>query len=141
MDGLDGLAAGILLIYAFGISFISYTHSNSLIFFLALSLVGTSFGFLIFNFYPSKIHMGDSGSYLYGSILGGLSILTFTKFNLESNYGAISLEKSIFLVLIPVLDMTFVIVRRVLKRNPLFTLIDRIYIIEYLTLVKTPGKL
>jgi len=120
MDGLDGLAAGVLFIYAFGIALISYTYSNSLIFFLALTLVGTSFGFLIFNFYPSKIHMGDSGSYLFGSLLGGLSILTFTKFNLENNYGVISLEKSIFLVLIPVLDMTFVIFNRILKKKSPF---------------------
>lgn len=120
MDGLDGLAAGILFINTLGISLISYSYANSFIFLFSLTLVGTSLGFLRYNFYPSKIHMGDSGSYLYGSLLGCLSILTFTKFNLDFNYGVISFEKSIFLVLIPILDMTFVIAKRLLERKSPF---------------------
>ena len=120
MDGLDGLAAGILFINTTGIAFISYAYPNSFIFLFALTLAGTSFGFLIFNFYPSKIHMGDSGSYLYGSFLGSLSILAFTKFNLSSDFGLLSMEKSIFLVLIPVLDMAFVILNRILKKKSPF---------------------
>ena len=63
--------------------------------------------------------MGDSGSYLYGSCLATLSILTFTKYGVSS-HGLISFEKSLLFVLIPISDMTFVILKRLWKRKSPF---------------------
>ena len=74
IDGVDGLAAGIGFIAAsvFGVWFIfanEYTLAS-----LSFSLSGALLGFLIFNFSPAKIFMGDSGSLVIGMFLCVLSI-------------------------------------------------------------------
>lgn len=74
IDGVDGLAAGVGFIAssAFGIWFVfanEYTLAS-----LSFSLSGALLGFLIFNFSPAKIFMGDSGSLIIGMFLCVLSI-------------------------------------------------------------------
>ena len=64
--------------------------------------------------------MGDSGSYLYGSCIATLSILTFTNYIGESSHGIISIERSFLFVLIPIADMTFVIIKRLWQRKSPF---------------------
>ena len=102
-----------------GIAFISFYHENLSLFQISLSLVGCCAGFLIYNFYPSKIFMGDSGSYFLGFSLASLSILTFTSFNNETLFGPVSIHKSLLLLAIPILDMIFVIFQRIIRtRSP-----------------------
>ncbi|MCX6310766.1 MAG: MraY family glycosyltransferase [Bacteroidetes bacterium] len=74
IDGVDGLAAGVGLIggLAFGILF--FLASNIFMGMLAFSLAGSLAAFLIFNFSPAKIFMGDSGSMLIGLIMAVLAI-------------------------------------------------------------------
>jgi UDP-N-acetylmuramyl pentapeptide phosphotransferase/UDP-N-acetylglucosamine-1-phosphate transferase len=74
IDGIDGLAAGVGFIAAsvFGVWFIfanEYTLAS-----LSFSLSGALLGFLIFNFSPAKIFMGDSGSLIIGMFICVLSI-------------------------------------------------------------------
>jgi UDP-N-acetylmuramyl pentapeptide phosphotransferase/UDP-N-acetylglucosamine-1-phosphate transferase len=74
IDGIDGLAAGVGLIAAsvFGTWFVfanEYTLAS-----LSFSLAGALLGFLIFNFSPAKIFMGDSGSLIIGMFICVLSI-------------------------------------------------------------------
>ncbi|MGZ3883855.1 MAG: glycosyltransferase family 4 protein [Bacteroidia bacterium] len=73
IDGVDGLAAGVGLITSsvFGIWFVfvnDYTLAS-----LSFSLAGALLGFLIFNFSPAKIFMGDSGSLIIGMFIYVLS--------------------------------------------------------------------
>ncbi len=74
IDGLDGLAAGIGLIssVSFGI-FFSYTGNIPLAL-LSFVLAGALLGFLIFNFSPARIFMGDSGSLIIGAVISLLAI-------------------------------------------------------------------
>lgn len=74
IDGVDGLAAGVGLVASsvFGVWFIfanEYTLAS-----LSFSLAGALLGFLIFNFAPAKIFMGDSGSLIIGLFISVLSI-------------------------------------------------------------------
>lgn len=74
IDGVDGLAAGVGFIASlvFGVWFIfanEYTLAS-----LSFSLAGALLGFLIFNFSPAKIFMGDSGSLIIGMFICVLSI-------------------------------------------------------------------
>ena len=74
IDGLDGLAAGIGLIAAIAFGLIFYYAGNIPLSLLSYVLAGSLFGFLIFNFSPARIFMGDSGSLLIGVILCVLAI-------------------------------------------------------------------
>ena len=86
-----------------------------------MSLLGCCIGFLIYNFYPSKIFMGDSGSYFLGFALASLSLLTFTNFDNESTNYITSLNKSFFLLFVPIMDMIIVVFQRLLKgKSPFF---------------------
>ena len=121
IDGLDGLLAGIALINFSGMALISFSQREFSIFYLSLSLVGCCAGFLKFNFYPSKIFMGDSGSYFLGFSLAALSILTFTGISNENTFGAVSLHKSFILLSIPILDMVYVICLRLFEgKSPFY---------------------
>lgn len=79
-DGLDGLAAGLSLIAFLTFGIITWNTGWLLgyedIAIFCFVLVGSIFGFLIFNVYPAKIFMGDTGSLSLGATLGALAILT-----------------------------------------------------------------
>jgi len=108
MDGLDGLAAGITLIISFGLIFISIFNGNLPIAFLSTILAGSCLGFLKDNSYPSKIMMGDGGSYFLGSILAVLSIIA-----IKGSDGQVNLFIPLTLFFVPIIDMTYVIFSRV----------------------------
>jgi len=74
IDGVDGLASGVGLIasIAFGLWF-SYSGDKHLAL-VSFALTGALFGFLIFNFNPARIFMGDSGSLIIGAVLSVLAI-------------------------------------------------------------------
>lgn len=74
IDGLDGLAAGIGLLASVAFGFIFYYSGNVPLSLLAFVLSGSLLGFLIFNFSPARIFMGDSGSLLIGLVLCVLAI-------------------------------------------------------------------
>ena len=115
IDGLDGLLAGVALINFLGMALISFSQGEFSIFYLSLSLIGCCAGFLKYNFYPSKIFMGDSGSYFLGFSLAALSIMTFAGLNNENTIGVISLHKSFILLSVPILDMFYVICLRLFR--------------------------
>lgn len=74
-DGLDGLASGLLIISFLSFGVIALLVNNITIFIFTLVISGAILSFLIFNFYPSKIMMGDTGSLALGATLGSVAIL------------------------------------------------------------------
>ncbi len=74
-DGLDGLASGVTLIVLsfFGIVALNWGMNSISIF--AAALTGGCLGFLIYNSYPAKVFMGDTGSLALGGAVSGLAIL------------------------------------------------------------------
>jgi UDP-GlcNAc:undecaprenyl-phosphate/decaprenyl-phosphate GlcNAc-1-phosphate transferase len=81
LDGLDGLASGVSIIAAGLIFLLALTPAigNIEVAMLAVVLGGSLLGFLPYNFYPSRIFMGDSGAYVIGLILALLSIYSGSK--------------------------------------------------------------
>ena len=78
-DGLDGLAAGCCSIVFCGLGVeILLNNDPSLIVFslLSFSMTGLCLGFLVFNKFPAKIFMGDTGSLCLGSLIGIICVLT-----------------------------------------------------------------
>lgn len=74
IDGLDGLAGGIGMIISGFFGLLFYFSGNIPLSLLAFVLCGALFGFLIFNFSPARIFMGDSGSLVIGAIICVLAI-------------------------------------------------------------------
>ena len=105
MDGIDGLVAGCLSIFL-----IYYFFSINQTFFL-LPLILSLFAFLIFNWSPSKVFMGDVGS----TFLGALCVLLILK--LDSLYNILSY----LLILFPLFgDAFFCVIFRILNRENIF---------------------
>lgn len=116
MDGMDGLAGGISFITAMSLLGVSAQISNKAAATLVLAaLGGAALGFLRHNFYPSKIIMGDAGAYFFGYVLAATSILGKLQVNT-----VFSLVPTVLFLLLPVIDTTQVIVRRLMAgKNPM----------------------
>lgn len=73
-DGLDGLASSVCLSVAMGIVLLSAIFSWRYTGIIGATLVGATIGFLVFNHYPAKIFMGDTGSLYIGGIIMGCAV-------------------------------------------------------------------
>lgn len=109
-DGLDGLAAGTTSIICLALFVISFSIQNVLMIYLLAALTGSCFGFLRYNTFPSRILMGDCGSYFLGFNLAILSMLASSSTNLNTNFAF-----GVIFLLIPLLDMIYVIFSRLKK--------------------------
>ena len=122
IDGLDGLASGIVLTCSFSFLIISFLNGQLFASLISVALIGTLLSFLKFNSYPAKIIMGDGGSNLIGFLLGILSLIGLT----ESNT-LFSPLLSILILFLPLFDMVFVIFKRISnKKSPFYS--DRSHI-------------
>lgn len=115
IDGLDGLAAGICAIATLFLV-INAAMLDSFMTYPMAALFGCLVAFLIFNFPPAKIFMGDSGALFLGYTIGVFSLVS----NLKSAF-AISLLLPVVLLLIPILDTLLSILRRVKAKTHPFT--------------------
>ena len=113
IDGLDGLASGLASIYfiMIGIVAIIFNNSSGLDTILTFIMLGATLGFLVHNFHPATIFMGDCGSMFLGYIISVISLLGY------KNVTFTSLIVPIFLLAIPIMDTLFAIVRRLLKHE------------------------
>jgi len=111
LDGLDGLATGIVAIGAFVLCALNLQERwyNPEIATVSFIFAGALCGFILFNFHPAKIFLGDGGSIFVGFILGSLAVLSGGKI------------ATTFLVLgVPALDVARVILRRLQRRQSVF---------------------
>jgi UDP-GlcNAc:undecaprenyl-phosphate/decaprenyl-phosphate GlcNAc-1-phosphate transferase len=113
IDGVDGLAAGVVAIVAATLLLAAINRGESDIVILAGALIGACIGFLFFNWHPARVFMGDSGSNFLGFTLAALSVLSVAK-------GAIVLALVVPLA-IPILDTAWAIVRRRLRGRSIAT--------------------
>ncbi len=109
IDGLDGLAGGVLSIVFLGVIYYSISTSNIELSNLTLLLFGSLFAFLLNNFYPAKILMGDGGSYFIGFWTATI-VLFLDPMNIVAITG-----KTILFLAFPLLDMLLVILSRICK--------------------------
>jgi UDP-GlcNAc:undecaprenyl-phosphate GlcNAc-1-phosphate transferase len=111
LDNMDGLAGGISLITAMILSFFFWQSGDSGLLAISLTLAGAVLGFLVFNFPPASIFMGDSGSLFLGFTLAVLAIARQPQ---ASNVFAI-MGVPTLIFLLPILDTTLVTVTRILR--------------------------
>ena len=115
VDGIDGLAVGIMVIAFFTFMIFALERGDFTLFLLICSILGTSIGFMRFNAYPSKILMGDGGSYLIAINIALLTLTIFTSSNQNSNSELIATDIiTPFIVLaLPILDSIRVCLNRI----------------------------
>ncbi len=111
IDGLDGLAGGIVTIMAITLGIVAFHSNQPASALVAILLAGSIMGFLVFNFYPARIFMGDSGSLFSGFVLAGLSVTGVVKSI------AVSVLLPVLIFTVPIIDMSLTVLRRVLKGN------------------------
>ena len=111
LDGLDGLTAGIIFIGSMMIYFLTQTEKfyQPEVGIIALVLAGVCLGFLIFNFYPAKIFLGESGGLFLGFLLGVLAIISGGK-----------IATALLALAVPLLDLLRVIITRWRKGKKIF---------------------
>lgn len=116
LDGLDGLVAGITFIGAVVIFIASLGNVYTIpqVALLAIVLAGACLGFLIFNFNPAKIFLGEGGSTLCGFLLANLAVLSQGK-----------IAVTLLMMGIPVLDVIWVILRRLFSKSQTIKSPDR----------------
>jgi len=107
MDGLDGLAGGLALIMLVTFFLIGLEHNDSFLITLSSVFAVTVFAFLLFNWFPAKIFMGDSGSLSLGFVIAILSI---------KSLAYITPSAVLFIVALPLID-TFIVMKRRLQRG------------------------
>ena len=110
LDNMDGLAAGISAIAGFSLAmnFASTGQTNELL--LACSLIGALIGFLVFNFNPASIFMGDCGSMFVGYLLSAIVLLNQVGGRSRGLVAIIAVPALVLFV--PIFDTTFVTVLR-----------------------------
>jgi UDP-GlcNAc:undecaprenyl-phosphate GlcNAc-1-phosphate transferase len=116
LDNMDGLSAGIAAIVSitlFAFNFVQGDHQTAL---LCIVIAGACGGFLIFNFNPARIFMGDCGSLLIGYLLSGIVVLGAAKAGSEL---ALTLLVPVGVMALPILDTTLVTIVRSLHHRPI----------------------
>ena len=137
-DGMDGLSSGISIIYFLTIVIIAAVIGGGKLgnmdTTIAILMIGSLLGFLVYNFPPAKIYIGDSGSNFVGlmvatTALYGFKLATFT-----------SLLIPLAILATPIIDVLFSIIRRSLQKKNPFTNPDKDHLHHQLLKMKFSTK-
>lgn len=122
IDGLDGLCGGIAFWATLSFAALGFAHGDKLLVLTALPLAFALLGFLVFNFNPATVFLGDSGALTAGFLLGCFAII-------EAGHGVTATRIAIpmLILCVPMLDLGLSIVRRRLRKQPIFSA-DRAHI-------------
>jgi UDP-GlcNAc:undecaprenyl-phosphate/decaprenyl-phosphate GlcNAc-1-phosphate transferase len=116
IDGIDGLAAGVGIVASLSIAIVAGLHQHNGTMVAALAIAGALTGFMVFNFPPATVFMGDEGALAVGLVLGVLSIQA-------SHFGEGSLPARLAMpllaLMVPILDTVTVTVTRLATGNPI----------------------
>lgn len=106
VDGLDGLAATVSIIILGAFFSVGYTNDDTFMMLISGAFISALLGFLVFNWHPASIFMGDSGSLTLGFVISVLAIKSLAYLPTVS---------ILFIAAVPILDTLVVMIRR--KRN------------------------
>lgn len=107
LDGVDGLAAGVVAVVAAILAVAAISRGDQQTLILAAALAGACLGFLVFNFHPARIFMGDAGSQFLGLALALLSIVGVAKIAV-----GFALLVPLIALAVPIADTGWAIIRR-----------------------------
>ncbi len=114
-DGIDGLAAGVCAIAAAAFVVIAFDLERANAAVLSAIIAGAALGFLVHNFHPATVFMGDCGSNLLGLLLACVAVEGTLK-----TQSLIALVLPLVILAVPFLDTTFVVLKRLKYRKPVY---------------------
>lgn len=115
IDGMDALAAGIVAIAAASFAILAASFARMDAAALAAIVCGATLGFLWHNYHPAKIFMGDTGALALGFLIATLALDGLFK-----TAAAITLVAPMLVLAVPILDTSFVVLKRLKYRRPPF---------------------
>jgi UDP-GlcNAc:undecaprenyl-phosphate GlcNAc-1-phosphate transferase len=115
IDGLDGLACGVVSIVSITLFVAALYQGDMAVALLTGAMAGTTLAFLRYNFNPAKIFMGDTGSMFLGFLLAAISISSYRKSTV-----VLALVIPFIVLGVPIIDTMLSILRRFLNGNHLF---------------------
>ncbi len=116
IDGLDGLASGAALFALTTMFVVASINGQAGAAVVTVILAGATLGFLVYNFPPASIFLGDSGSLFLGFMLAGVGLLSSQK-----SQTVVAVAIPVVALGLPVLDTMLAIVRRFLRGQPIFS--------------------
>lgn len=111
IDGLDGLAAGVSTVALLTLAVMAFIMGDIFVMSTAALLAASTSGFLVYNFHPAKIFMGDTGALFLGFMISVLALMGF------KNVTVVALIIPIIMLGVPISDTFFAIVRRVREKK------------------------
>ena len=118
LDNMDGLSAGVALIASSLLLVNSLSSGEDLIAALTVTFIGTLAGFLIFNFNPATIFLGDCGSHFVGFVMASILLLDRYATSGSSTYFPVLMP--VLLLAVPIIDTTTVVIIRLREGRPIY---------------------
>lgn len=115
IDGMDGLAAGVTAIGASSFAVIAASLNRPEAAIGAAALAGACAAFLVVNFHPARMFMGDSGSMFLGFMIAGVAVSGVMK-----SAAAVAVVLPLLVLAIPILDTSFVVLKRLKYGRPVY---------------------
>jgi UDP-GlcNAc:undecaprenyl-phosphate GlcNAc-1-phosphate transferase len=115
IDGLDGLASGVVLLACATLWWVARAHADFYVMFFTALMIGTTAGFLRFNFPPARVFMGDTGSQFLGLMLAAVSLLENRK-----GTATVTLLFPLVALALPIADSVLAFFRRALAGRHVF---------------------
>lgn len=117
MDNIDGATAGITAFSASTLLYIAIQQNNYLVGIIASALLASALAFLIFNYSPASIFLGDAGTLMIGFLLACTALL-----ELKEIFHSFSIKFLAFPFILgfPVYDTTFATIRRIALKKPFY---------------------
>ncbi len=124
LDNMDAIASivSILILSTAGIIIYSSGSHNNIHFMILLGLIGSISGFLIYNWSPSKLYMGDTGSQVIGLLLAAIGIIYFWNDSISLRPTLLPSKQILVVItafILPIADTTIVVINRIFAgRSP-----------------------
>ncbi|MCS7184519.1 MAG: undecaprenyl/decaprenyl-phosphate alpha-N-acetylglucosaminyl 1-phosphate transferase [bacterium] len=114
LDGVDGLASSLASVITFSMLFLAWTGEQVDLSVILATTCGAALGFLVFNWSPAMVFMGDSGSTFLGAVISSAAVLQSWAKESEPLRAAIL---PLTVISIPIFDMVFTTIFRITKAN------------------------
>jgi UDP-GlcNAc:undecaprenyl-phosphate/decaprenyl-phosphate GlcNAc-1-phosphate transferase len=118
LDNMDGLSAGVAFIASFVLLLNAWLLGEFFIALVLVAFMGSVLGFLVFNWHPASIFLGDCGSHFVGFAMASLTLLERYVSHASSSYFPVLMP--VIVLALPIVDTTTVVVIRLREHRPIY---------------------